>query len=48
MMFRKEDHQALQSMYAFKIRSTPRLLGDAGSVREMKIEDMEIPIRNKR
>ena len=45
MMFRPEDHQALQSMYHFKIRvdedvdwAIPEL------VREIKPEEMEIPI----
>jgi branched-chain amino acid transport system substrate-binding protein len=47
MMFRAEDHQALQSMYHFKIKvedgvdwAIPEL------VRELKIEDLPIPIRN--
>jgi branched-chain amino acid transport system substrate-binding protein len=49
MTFRKEDHQAMQSMYHFKIRvdagldwAVPQL------VREIKPEDMKVPIRNKR
>ena len=48
MIFRKEDHQALQSMYHFKLRvdanvewAIPEL------VKELTIEDMNIPIRNK-
>ena len=48
MTFRAEDHQAMQSMYHFKIRvddnvewAIPEL------VRELKPEDMAIPIRNK-
>ncbi|MEZ5648334.1 MAG: substrate-binding domain-containing protein [Alphaproteobacteria bacterium] len=49
MKFRKEDHQALQSMYHFKIKSDPNVAwGIPELVRELKIEDMEIPIRNKR
>jgi branched-chain amino acid transport system substrate-binding protein len=49
MTFRKEDHQALQSMYAFKIRVDPNVAwGIPELTREFKIEDMEIPIRNKR
>jgi branched-chain amino acid transport system substrate-binding protein len=49
MTFRKEDHQALQSMYAFKIRVDPNVAwGIPELTRELKIEDMEIPIRNKR
>ncbi len=49
MIFRKEDHQALQSIYAFKIKVDTN---DAWAIteltREIKIEDMDIPIRNKR
>src|SRR5579871_353860 len=49
MMFRKEDHQALQSMYAFKIKVDPNVAWAIPELtREIKIEDMDIPIRNKR
>ncbi len=49
MIFRKEDHQALQSMYHFKVRVDPALAWAAlDLVKELKIEDMDIPIRNKR
>jgi branched-chain amino acid transport system substrate-binding protein len=49
MIFRKEDHQALQSMFAFKIKVDPKLAwGVPELTRELKIEDMDIPIRNKR
>ncbi|HEY5798620.1 MAG TPA: substrate-binding domain-containing protein, partial [Burkholderiaceae bacterium] len=49
MMFRKEDHQALQSMYHFKIKNDPAFAwGVPELVREIKIEDMAIPITNKR
>jgi branched-chain amino acid transport system substrate-binding protein len=49
MTFRKEDHQALQSMYHFKVRVDPALSWAAlDLVSELKIEDMQIPIRNKR
>ncbi|MGO8800243.1 MAG: substrate-binding domain-containing protein [Roseiarcus sp.] len=49
MVFRKEDHQALQSMYAFKIKVDPAVAWAIPElVRELKIEDMDIPIRNKR
>jgi branched-chain amino acid transport system substrate-binding protein len=49
MTFRKEDHQALQSMYHFKIKVDPAFAwGVPELVREIKIEDMQIPIRNKR
>jgi branched-chain amino acid transport system substrate-binding protein len=49
MMFRKEDHQALQSMYHFRVKVDPNLAWAVNElVRELKIEDMAIPIRNKR
>ena len=49
MVFRKEDHQALQSMYHFKIKVDPAFTwGVPELVREIRIEDMSIPIRNKR
>ena len=49
MVFRKEDHQALQSMYHFKVKVDPNLAWAVlEPVRELKIEDMNIPIRNKR
>ena len=49
MIFRKEDHQALQSMYAFKVRVDPKLPWAVLELtRELTIEDMDIPIRNKR
>lgn len=49
MTFRKEDHQAMQSMYHFKIKVDPAFAwGVPELVREIKPEDMEIPIRNKR
>jgi branched-chain amino acid transport system substrate-binding protein len=48
MIFRKEDHQALQSMYHFKIKVDPAVAwGIPELVNELKIEDMTIPIRNK-
>jgi len=49
MVFRKEDHQAMQSMYHFKIKADPAVAwGIPELVRELKIEDMTIPIKNKR
>jgi branched-chain amino acid transport system substrate-binding protein len=49
MIFRKEDHQALQSMYHFRIKVDPNLQWAVNElVREIKIEDMNVPIRNKR
>lgn len=47
MIFRKEDHQALQSMYHFKIRVEDDVAwGIPELVRELKIEDMDIPVRD--
>src|SRR5579883_3224146 len=49
MIFRKEDHQALQSMYHFRVKVDPNLAWAINEpVREIKIEDMNVPIRNKR
>jgi branched-chain amino acid transport system substrate-binding protein len=49
MIFRNEDHQALQSMYHFKVRVDPNVSwAILDLVKELKIEDMAIPIRNKR
>ena len=47
MIFRKEDHQALQEMYAFKIKVDPNVAWAIPELtRILKIEDMKIPIRN--
>ncbi|MGH6638650.1 MAG: substrate-binding domain-containing protein [Polaromonas sp.] len=49
MTFRKEDHQAMQSMYHFKIKVDPAFAwGVPELVREIKADEMTIPIRNKR
>jgi branched-chain amino acid transport system substrate-binding protein len=49
MTFRKEDHQALQSMYHFKIKVDPAFAwGVPELVHEIKPEEMNVPIRNKR
>ena len=49
MTFRKEDHQAMQSMYHFKIKVDPAFAwGVPDLVREIKPEEMNVPIRNKR
>ncbi|MBV8273261.1 MAG: substrate-binding domain-containing protein [Cupriavidus sp.] len=49
MVFRKEDHQAMQSMYHFKIKVDPAFAwGVPELVREIKPEEMIVPIRNKR
>ena len=49
MTFRKDDHQALQDMYHFKIKVDPAFAwGVPELVREIKAEEMQVPIRNKR
>jgi len=49
MTFRPEDHQAMQSMYHFKIKVDPAFAwGVPELVREIKPEEMVVPIRNKR
>ena len=49
MSFRKEDHQAMQSMYHFKIKIDPKLAWAVPElVREIKADEMNVPIRNKR
>jgi branched-chain amino acid transport system substrate-binding protein len=49
MTFRKEDHQAIQSMYHFKIKVDPAFpWGVPELVREIKPADMNVPVRNKR
>ena len=49
MVFRKEDHQAMQSMYHFRIKADPAFAwGVPELVREIKPEEMDVPIRNKR
>jgi branched-chain amino acid transport system substrate-binding protein len=49
MTFRKEDHQAMQDMYHFKIKVDPAFAwGVPELVREIKASEMDIPIRNKR
>ncbi|MGM9482427.1 substrate-binding domain-containing protein [Roseateles sp. NT4] len=49
MTFRAEDHQALQSMYHFRIKVDPAFpWGVPELVREIKPEEMNVPIRNKR
>ena len=49
MTFRKEDHQAMQSMYHFKIKVDPAFAwGVPELVHEIKAEEMNVPITNKR
>ena len=48
MKFRKEDHQALQSMFHFRIAVRPDVEWAIPElVRELTWKDMDIPIRNK-
>jgi branched-chain amino acid transport system substrate-binding protein len=49
MTFRKEDHQAMQSMYHFKIKVDPAFAwGVPELVHEIKPDEMQVPIRNHR
>ncbi|OBS30521.1 ABC transporter permease [Tepidimonas fonticaldi] len=49
MTFRPEDHQAMQAMYHFRIKVDPAFpWGVPELVREIKPEEMQVPIRNKR
>jgi len=49
MIIRKEDHQALQSMYVFKVKANGASQWDLlDLVREIPIADIPVPIRNKR
>ena len=49
MTFRKEDHQAMQSMYHFRIKADPAFAwGVPELVREIKASEMNVPIQNKR
>jgi branched-chain amino acid transport system substrate-binding protein len=50
MTFRKEDHQAMQSMYHFRVApgARPGAMADLHLVKEIKPAEMNVPIRNKR
>jgi branched-chain amino acid transport system substrate-binding protein len=49
MTFRKEDHQAMQSMYHFRIQVDPAFAwGVPELVREITPAEMDVPIRNRR
>ena len=49
MTFRKEDHQAMQSMYHFRIKVDPAFAwGVPELVRVIPASELQIPIRNKR
>jgi len=48
MTFRKEDHQALQAMYHFRIKKNQKSEWDLLElVREIPASQLPIPIRNK-
>jgi branched-chain amino acid transport system substrate-binding protein len=49
MTFRKEDHQALQAMYHFRIKKNQKDEWDLLElVREIPAKDIPLPVRNKR
>jgi branched-chain amino acid transport system substrate-binding protein len=49
MIFRKEDHQAMQSMYVFRVKADGKDQWDLlDLVREIPINELPVPIRNKR
>ena len=49
MTFRKEDHQALQAMYQWRMKANPPDNYDLLElVREIPPEEMKLPIKNKR
>jgi branched-chain amino acid transport system substrate-binding protein len=49
MTFRKEDHQAMQSMYHYKIAVKPDVAwGIPTLVREIKPDELKVPVLNKR
>jgi len=49
MSFRKEDHQAMQSMYHFRIRKDQKNEWDLlDLVREIPASELPVPIKNKR
>ncbi|MBC7436261.1 MAG: substrate-binding domain-containing protein [Bdellovibrionales bacterium] len=50
MTFRQQDHQAMQSMYHFRVApgARPGALPDLHLVKEIKPGEMDVPIRNKR
>jgi branched-chain amino acid transport system substrate-binding protein len=49
MIFRQEDHQALQSMYVFKVKADGKNEWDLlDLVREIPSSELPVPIRNKR
>jgi branched-chain amino acid transport system substrate-binding protein len=48
-MFRPEDHQLMQPMYAFKIKVDPNVVWAVPELtRVISIDEMKIPIANHR
>ncbi|MFA7505981.1 MAG: substrate-binding domain-containing protein [Burkholderiaceae bacterium] len=49
MTFRPQDHQAMQSMYHFKIKvDADKAWAVPELVREIKADEMDVPVKNKR
>jgi branched-chain amino acid transport system substrate-binding protein len=49
MTFRKEDHQAMQSMFVFKVKADGKDEWDLLDLdREISASELPVPIRNKR
>jgi branched-chain amino acid transport system substrate-binding protein len=49
MTFRKQDHQALQSMYHFRIKKDQKNEWDLLElVREIPASELPLPVQNKR
>ena len=49
VMFRKEDHQVMQPMYAFKIKVDPKVVWAIPELTHViSIDEMKIPITNHR
>jgi branched-chain amino acid transport system substrate-binding protein len=49
MSFRKEDHQAIQPMYHFRIKKDQKNEWDLLElVREIPATEMPLPVKNKR
>lgn len=48
MTFRPEDHQAMQSMYHFRIKDDPSVPWAVQElVREIKPDEIQVPIKNQ-
>jgi branched-chain amino acid transport system substrate-binding protein len=49
MVFRKDDHQAIQPMYHFRIKKDQKNEWDLLElVRDIPADEMPLPVRNKR